>query len=78
MVAISLISWGGDSKFYYTYAYILTDFLNTGVVNHDLIASFFIILAFLNLPFVLILSKVIKTDFITTGYLLTAEKNENS
>ena len=43
-------------------------------ITSRLFAPFFIILAFLNLPFVLILSKIIKTDFITTGYLLTAEK----
>ena len=38
-------------------------------------APFFIILAYVNLPFVWIISKVIKTDFITTGYLVTATKD---
>ena len=47
-------------------------------ITSRLFAPFFIVLAFLNLPFIFILSKVIKTDFITTGYLLTAEKNEYS
>lgn len=37
-------------------------------------APFFIILAYVYFPFIWILSKVIKTDFITTGYLLTAYK----
>ena len=38
-------------------------------------APFFIIFAFFILPFIWIFSKVIKTDFITTGYLLTATKS---
>ena len=49
------------------------------VMDHNLIsrffAPFFIILAYINLPFIWILSKVIRTDFITTGYLVTASKN---
>jgi SAM-dependent methyltransferase len=39
------------------------------------LAPFFIILAYINLPFIWILSKVIRTDFITTGYLVTASKD---
>lgn len=45
-----------------------------------LLAPIFIIIAFLNLPIVWLISKLIKTDFITTGYLVTAyniEKKEN-
>jgi SAM-dependent methyltransferase len=38
-------------------------------------APFFIILAYFNFPFLWILSKIIRTDFITTGYLVTALKN---
>jgi SAM-dependent methyltransferase len=38
-------------------------------------APFFIILAYFNFPFIWILSKAIRTDFITTGYLLTATKD---
>jgi len=37
-------------------------------------APFFIILAYINFPVIWVLSKIIKTDFITTGYLLTATK----
>ena len=49
------------------------------VMDHNVIsrvfAQFVIILAFINFPFVWIFSKILKTDFITTGYLLTAEKD---
>lgn len=38
-------------------------------------APLFIILAYVNLPFIWILSKAIRTDFITSGYLLTASKH---
>ena len=37
-------------------------------------APFFLILAYINFPFIWILSKIIRTDFITTGYLVTASK----
>ena len=40
-----------------------------------LFAPLFIIMAFINLPFVYILSKIINTNFITSGYLLTAKKS---
>jgi len=37
-------------------------------------APLFIILAFINLPFVILFSKIIKTDFITTGYVVSGAK----
>ena len=49
------------------------------VMDHNVMsrvfAPFIIILAYINFPFIWIFSKILKTDFITTGYLLTAEKD---
>lgn len=39
-----------------------------------LAAPFFIGLAYLRMPFIILTSRVIPTDFMTTGYLVTAEK----
>lgn len=39
-----------------------------------LFAPIFILLAFITYPLIYLMSKIIKTDFITTGYLLTAIK----
>ncbi|MBC8186017.1 methyltransferase [candidate division KSB1 bacterium] len=43
-------------------------------LSSRLAAPFFIIMAFINLPFMLLLSRIIKSDFITSGYLVTAVK----
>ena len=39
-------------------------------------APFIIILVFINLPFVYLLAKLINTDFITTGYIVTAKSDK--
>lgn len=39
-----------------------------------LIAPFFVCLAFFLFPFALLLGKIIQTDFMTTGYVVTAKK----
>lgn len=48
------------------------------IMNKDMMSKLFailmIIIVFLNLPYIYILSKLIKTDFITTGYVVTAVK----
>jgi len=39
-----------------------------------LVAPLFVLGAFVKLPFVLLLGKLVQTDFMTTGYVVTASK----
>jgi len=43
-------------------------------ISSKIFAPLFIVLAFFNLPFVVLLSWLIKSDFITSGYLVSARK----
>lgn len=43
-------------------------------ISSKIFAPLFIVVAFFNLPFVLLLSWLIKSDFITSGYLVSARK----
>lgn len=49
--------------------------INEKELKAKLLSPIILLIACINLPFIYIFSKFIKTDFITTGYLLTARKD---